>query len=317
MKELCVDARPFVRGIQIGNECRETICRNISQFRKELDEIKEFQGDFAEKLQENLEETFPVAMDELLGMANGSNSDFGDIFLFNVPELWGRESGCTSVAVRDLSRSFIIHNEDEENWRRPDDYILVRAMREKQELFAAICTPPELPGNAAAWTKNIFFSVDCMTPRAKLVLDDWYIPRFFEARSLISKKSIREACRYLRFQRSMSAFHYLIGEFGTGKIVSVEKFHNETSVKPVDSLFFHANHPVHKPFARLDFAEFSENSIMRMTTAKANIKPGINKDGVVSVMKNKLWRPIDKNDDRLTFATVFADLKRGVVSLVE
>ncbi len=318
MRELNVDSRPFVRGMQIGCLCKDVIHRNIARYRDELDRVKKNHAEFLGELYSRLYKMHSVAIQELLGMANGSQTVFMDIFLLNYPEMWGGESGCTTVAIRNQSGAFIVHNEDEENWRRPDDYVLVRAMGEDgRPIFSAICTPPELPGNAASWNKNFFFSVDCMTPFPKRTLNDKNTPRFFEARKLLEQSSLEDALVVLDSDASASAFHYLFGEFGSGVIFSVEKFYEEMSVYAVEDFFYHTNHPTHKAFSQLDRARFSPNSVARMMTVKAKIKKSMRLPEVVSAMLHHLRRPIDGNDSSQTFATIFADLKSRKVSLVD
>lgn len=308
-----------IAGFEIGKAEAEQIKKVIENNREGLQRIKSSPAKFtlARQIYEKIQKTFPDLIEELLGMAEGADVDFYDLFLINFPELLKKESGCTSMAVKSENRTFLIHNEDDYNHLTIDSYRFIEYRLENLS-FTAFTLLGELSGNAFGWNDaGLFFCVNYLPP---IKTDFSGIPRYFIARKLLEKTSIQQALSFLRKIKSASGFHYWIADSNTGEVVSIEESIDDLGVVRINEkrkIYHHSNHHIHTKFQQLTKydAEYFDNSRKRLELIKLHTDKETTAEEALKIWRTAILRPMDDKDDSKTFATVLADITAKEINI--
>lgn len=254
-------------GKTFGNQCAEVIAYRIA---------RELERSSVEKYQEELKnidslcrKLYPEYVQELEGIAEGAGADYWQLLLLNTPELMERSQGCTTIAVADGSQLYLVHNEDGSADERSEDCVLLHYVLSERS-FYAFTYAGELAGGSYSWNSDgLYFSVNYLTPIHIEV--EGRVSRNFVARKAIEAQNIEAAISVLGRGQDMSGYHYFMGQ--DNRLVSIENFGNEVSVKEVSGTDVHANHYLHKKF--LTQATGKPNSIIRQTRAEELRNEGV------------------------------------------
>lgn len=304
MQRINLTGTYFKCGYKIGEQKKSIIRGYLERDKTLLQKAKKHHWGDVLKFFENASVLHSRFIEELAGIAQGADVEFIDIFLENCPEVLAKASGCTTVFIKNQKGSFLLHNEDEDNWRTNRNYTLLSYKLSNGLKYSAISSPPELCGNAFGWNQHFAHGVDYLPPQ-KYSLSG--VPRYFESRGILEQRSIKEVIKYLKSFKSASSWHYLIAEFGGGA-VSIERSGGSVSVKKLKDSYVHTNHYLHPAFARYEKTT-SGTTLRRLKIANENFYKGISLKSALSVMQNKLFRPLDASDTDKTFATIVANLK--------
>lgn len=207
-------------------------------------------------------ELYPEYIRELEGVAEGSGADYWHLLLLNTPELMERHQGCTTVAVSNNREQYLVHNEDGNANERTEDCVLLHYILPDRS-FYAFTYAGELAGGSYSWNNSgLYFSVNYLKP---INIDfDGRVSRNFVARKIIEAESIETAVSVLEHGQDVSGYHYYMGH--AGRLVSIENFQNEVSLKEVTDTDVHANHYLHEKFASR--AQGKGNSLTRQERAE-------------------------------------------------
>ncbi|MEK7640987.1 MAG: C45 family peptidase [Patescibacteria group bacterium] len=310
LKTIILSGSPKENGREIGLSLRLDIQKLLKRERKLLDATKNSNRNLLSFLRRKLTKLFPNSIAELQGMASGAKVDFIDLFLENCPELLHKEEGCTSAVVKNKKDFFIIHNEDEVRVRSASSVALVRYSGKKGERDAFLYGG-ELAGYAFGWAKDWFYCVNHLPVRKP---DLRGVPRYFVTRQLLEQDSIAAVVKFLKSSDDASGFHYLMGDTD-GEVVSVEKRTKDISIRSALPTYCHSNHYIHPKFKNLETIQ-TKSSLLRLSLAKDAIGPNTDQEEALTIWRNTLSRPFDKDDyGSKTFATVIADLKQKTISI--
>lgn len=250
----------FTCGKIFGSSCAESIAYRVR---------RELAGHSAEKYREELQEVdelcrklYPEYVRELEGIAEGSGANYCDLLLLNTPELMERAQGCTTVAVSNEKEQYLVHNEDGIGEERGEDCVLLHYVLPDRS-FYAFTYAGEIAGGSYSWNSHgLYFSVNYLKP---IDIDfDGRVSRNFVARKVIEAESIEAAIAVLENGQDVSGYHYYMGQ--GNRLVSVENFRNEVSVKEVVGMDVHANHYLHEEFVAR--ATSKPNSLARQQRAE-------------------------------------------------
>lgn len=153
---------------------------------------------------------FPLYVEELRGIADGSGVPFHKIFLahldclMTVPDQDTKnkqiqaDSGCTSVLCND-TETIVAQNEDAFPEHANNVYIIVADIIDKSgnrlEKFAALSYPGMLPGLAMGFNyKGLAFTINTLVPRETF---DYGTPRFIVTRALLAAADHNEVMKIL------------------------------------------------------------------------------------------------------------------------
>lgn len=249
-----------------GSLCAESIAYRLEQ---------ELPGDTIEEYREELlsidklcRKLYPECIRELEGIAEESGADYWALLLLNTPELMARHQGCTTIAVSNGKEQYLVHNEDGNATERSEDCMLLHYVLPDRS-FYAFTYAGELAGGSYSWNNNgLYFSVNYLKP---IDIDfTGRVSRNFVARKVIEATSIEEAVHILEHGQDVSGYHYYMGQ--EDRLVSIENYQNEVSLKEVQGIDVHANHYLHEKF--IDRASSKPNSLTRQKRAEELVLAG-------------------------------------------
>lgn len=180
---------------------------------------------------------------DAIHLAAGANVDPDLLLLANLRgDLGGDDGvGCSDLAYHGAS-SFLAHNEDGAPALHGRLFLVTLVVDGKAPVTVQWypgflpCNTFVLTGHGLAWGIN---HIQVAQPAAAP-------GRHFVARGLQRQPDLDSAVRYLATHPSAGGFAYTIGEFGTGRVVTVEAAADRTaSVEAHTSLLWHTNHLRH------------------------------------------------------------------------
>lgn len=217
-------------GRQIGEAMREQVIHSINNARKLLDNTYDtLQLDWdgaliqARKYLPFAEERYPQYVDELRGIAEGANVNFGDLTMVNSMEAVTTDAlhltKCTSFAVNQdrtaNGKVLIAHNEDWIPEDEPDIYI-IHARPEHELPFLAMSYGGLLP-NIGFNAAGIAQCCDSVYPTDSRI----GIPRVVVSRAVLAADTPSEAIRKALVSKRAAGYNHLIVH-ESGEIYSVE-----------------------------------------------------------------------------------------------
>lgn len=238
-------------GRQIGEATREKVKHSISSARTLLaDAYDSLQLDWdgaiiqARKYMPFAEESFPQYVEEIRGIAEGSNCAFDDLAVINAMEAVTMDAlhltKCTSMAVSQERTTnghvLIAHNED---WLPEDesDVFLIHAKPEDEPQFLAMTYGGLLP-NIGFNACGIAQCCDSVYPTDSRI----GVPRIIVSRGVLGARTPADAIRMvLSPQRAAGYNHLIVHE--SGEIYSVEVSARHFAVLYAeDGMMVHTNH---------------------------------------------------------------------------
>ena len=245
-------------GFAYGTQCRESIAYRLQR------EISVSSVDAHRPLlleiHERITARYPEFVQELEGIAAGSECDYWRLLLLNTPEITERSAGCTSIAVTKKDEIYLVHNEDGEGDERAEDCVLLHYLLPDVS-FYAFTYAGEIAGGSYSWNSHgLYLSVNYLTPLGTDLTSG--VSRNFVARKIIESSDIEVAIRYLNGGGDMSGYHYYIGQ-GTS-IYSIENYKDAASAREVVGIDVHSNHYLHPQFTgRTQPSKHSDTRLQR------------------------------------------------------
>jgi hypothetical protein len=194
-----------------------------------------------------VEERFPVYARELLGLADGLDLPFDEVFAWNCRgDLWAMApDGCTTVQVPGVEQQVIAHNED----GLPGFLgagLMIRVEAATAKPFASFAYPASLPGHTFALTgTGLAQAVNNVRVSDGAV----GVPRMVLGRAVLDAPTIDAAVTLLRQNPRAGGFHMTLAQRGDGRIISVEYSNAGVSALEVARCSVHANHIIHPALA--------------------------------------------------------------------
>lgn len=217
-------------GRQIGEACRNEVQHSIESARKLINALSaELRIDWdlaiiqAKKYLPYVYEYYPRYMEEMIGIAEGSQTSIDDIFTLNAFEGIVMDrlylSKCTSLAVNqtrtERENVFVAHNED---WFPDDeeDVYLIKAKLNDEPPFLAMNYGGLLP-NIGLNAAGIAQCCDTVYPKEKRI----GIPRVVVGRAVLGAKTINDAIyRAISPHRAAGYNHLIVHE--SGELYNIE-----------------------------------------------------------------------------------------------
>jgi isopenicillin-N N-acyltransferase-like protein len=235
-----VEGSHYEMGRQIGTDRKRVITKMLAVYRRYFEEEGERIGiaDWdeailhARKYLPFAEESLPQYVEELQGVADGSEVDFNDLLMLNCVEAITEDAlhtSCTSLAVAPevtADGSLLVgHNED---WL-PDDQdtvYLVHARPNDEPAYLAITYGGLLP-NIGFNEHGIAQCCDSVYPNDARV----GVPRVFVSRAVLAARTLADAIRAALNRRRAAGYNHLIVH------VSGEMYNAEVSAEDFDVLY--------------------------------------------------------------------------------
>ncbi|MGH3098402.1 MAG: C45 family autoproteolytic acyltransferase/hydrolase [Streptosporangiales bacterium] len=257
---------------------------------------------------------------EVRALAAGAGADPGLAVLANLRGDLGSEdgTGCSDLGWH-RRRSYVAHNEDGASAHRDRFMFLSLAVDGEPPVFVA-WYPGFVPANSFVITGHgLVWGIDHLTVHRPHPGPG----RHFVARSLQGCESLDAAVAYLGEHPSAGGFAYTIGEFGAGRVATVEVAagrHAVTYADPDDRpLLWHTNHVKYVGDAGIGT---SENSEARGCVLDGLQPPADEPDAAWFLdllagapVPRGVHRPYAPDHGGMTLATAVADLTAKEVSV--
>lgn len=203
---------------------------------------------FYDQYLDTVTNTYPHFIQELQGMADGSNFPFRNFFISSmIPEyvhLLGLKNndavtGCSTVSFVHDGRLFLSHNEDG-NYLLKDLLFIVKAHPTGKPSFNSLGLPGLILSVAPAMNDaGIFYSGNYVSGTEFV---EGGIPYAFVERSIMEATTMDEAIAKVINTGVAYCFHINIASKNEKRIVSLEVTPDKYCMEEVDGFFVHTNH---------------------------------------------------------------------------
>ena len=144
IRKITASGTPYQVGLTIGKKAKKEIQKQM-QLREKLVPVhkqEKFKKMF--KSYYHHAQQFPECIEEIKGLAAGSETNFMELFKFNLLEFWFLEKErCTSLVYKEKSQLFLFHNEDAALTR---DIFLADFTYQNKVRILSLCYYGILPG---------------------------------------------------------------------------------------------------------------------------------------------------------------------------
>ena len=236
---LSVSGTPFEIGYKMGEQGRAAVHTHLIQSKIWKEITARNHSNTVAFLMENTKACFPDFYEELLGLADGLQVPFEDVFAWNCRGdiLSSVPDGCTTLQTPGETNK-ISHNEDGLPFFRGHCFIL-EAMPNLSIGFCAFCYPGSLAGHTFGWNDaGLVQAVNNL----RLQNVDAMIPRMVLARAVLSAEFLQGAVNILSSDPRCGGFHMTLAQAGKTELVSIEYGGGTSSLASIKSRSGHANH---------------------------------------------------------------------------
>ncbi len=234
MKHITVKGTHYECGYQIGRRFKAQIIWRLKHHNITKSYVSKHRVAF-DLMYNHVKNNYPLYLDEIYGLARGSNISMDYILFLNFAELSQYHHGCSSIA-RGGSSLELAHNEDGDSEEKKSACALITYVL-PTHTFTSYTYLGELPGNSFSWNQHgLYFTVNYI----QVVPLRQYVPRYFIARSLVDCTTLKDVEKVLKKTHCDSAFHYFVGD--KKSIVSFEHCYRDVSVKKISRCYVHTNH---------------------------------------------------------------------------
>lgn len=201
------------------------------------------------------ERYFPQYMEEIRGIAEGSDSSLTDILLINCKYDSPRK-GCSTVIFKEPNRIILAHNEDNTKDNLNNCYLL-KVHPAVGTPFISFCYPGMVPGNSFSFNVHgiIVTSNSMPTPDSRIGC-----PRHLIDRSQLEGKNIDDETSRTLFRDRASGGSFNIVSQREMRAINIETTSQRYCITQVVDKYLHTNHYVSKELSHLKKDESSLRS---------------------------------------------------------
>jgi hypothetical protein len=208
------------------------------------------------------ERYFPQYMEEIRGIADGSDSSLTDILLINCKYDFPRK-GCTTVIFEEPNRIILAHNEDNtrDNW---NNCHLLKVYPEVGTPFISFCYPGMIPGNSFSFNAyGIIITNNSMpTPDVRIGC-----PRHLIDRSQLEGKNVKDEIKRTLFQERASGGSFNIVSQREKRAINIETTSQRHYITEVADKYLHTNHYVSSELSSLE----KDESLLRSSISRYRV----------------------------------------------
>lgn len=258
----------------------------------------------ASKWYKAVKKLFPVYYQELVSLAQGSNSKINEILLANCSDLFDMEieDHCTSAVIKVGKHYYFIHNEDENSPDyRQDAYRYRLKIREDCSLYSGFGVCRSLIGASISLSNHVLQFVNTLTPNKVSV----GIPRNIISRLILDCKNIQEVKNKILLLKKGSSYHHTLFFRKNSSKYSLEYADQDFRLKKITGSFFHTNHFLSKLKEKNRYASVS--STTRYRVMKENIKSVHHLQGIKKLMSNPQGYPYGVSREQTIYSVIIRD----------
>lgn len=192
------------------------------------------------------ENHFPQYMEEIRGIADGSNSSLTDILLINCKYDFQRK-GCTTMIFRESNRIILAHNEDNTK-DHLDICHLLKVFPDEGIPFISFCYPGMIPGNSFGFNSYGMIITNNAMPTPDMKMG---CPRHLIDRSQLEAKNIEDVIKKALFRERSSGGSFNIVSQEENRAINIETTSQRHCLTEVMDKYLHTNHHVSKELSTL------------------------------------------------------------------
>ncbi|MBI5391693.1 hypothetical protein HZB00_01695 [Candidatus Woesearchaeota archaeon] len=281
---------------QVFNAAVKTNCYSLSVLEQ-----------YAQKYLSYTKKHFPQFIQEIQGIADGSNQEFKKIWLLNVEEVSFDKQldHCTSVVLKERDNSYsVVHNEDFDILFKNNVSVI------KSKDCTSLAFVGMIPGSSVSKNKfGLIQAVDSLHPK------DYKtgVPKNIICRAVLEAHSIEQASKIINTKQRASACNHILLQKGRG--INIETTAEEIHSQKIHDLFIHTNHYLNPLFKDAYPLLGSKGRYAQLRTALKN--PTARSIHVLLASHNK-ESPICRHavKDEATIASIEANTKKSYFKVI-
>jgi len=230
-----VEGNNYEVGFSVGKQTKEKIRYFLTINRSKVERILA-EKSLVSSIEKECEKFSPELLEELEGIANGSELPFEELLAFNIADSIGNMLviDCSSIIEKNADKVYFGHNED---WTVGANSLFLLDMKVNDTRIFAFAYYGLLAGISFSTNSNgLFFTMNsllCTDIRPA-------VPRSFVNRKVIQSKSIEEAIETIKNAKRSRGQNYNI--FTRDEIVNVESSATNLFVRKNLRVLYHTNH---------------------------------------------------------------------------
>ncbi|MHA1646564.1 MAG: C45 family autoproteolytic acyltransferase/hydrolase [Promethearchaeota archaeon] len=251
---------PFVKvqgnhyqiGFKIGEHFRERIhdAFNTGVRIKSILEDDKKDPSRVNKAESLSKQKFPEYIEEIKGIADGSQIPYRDILTINFMHLppAKKVEDCSTLILKSTDEIFLVHNEDHEYGLGSHSY-LVDVHTDDGSSFISHCYPGCLPGLSFGCNQNgIAMSCNYVPDPINAI----GITRVMFGRWILDAKNLNEAIQRAQgYPPRSGGVSYNLASLHEMQIVNIETTANDGAITPIEDRYFRSNHYISDKFQNI------------------------------------------------------------------
>jgi len=256
------------RGFQYGEKCKESISRFVDSFYTDFKDKKNLSKPevlrYARKYTPYIEGYSPEVMEEIKGIAEGSERQLEEIVMISMHEEKLSFTGsCTALGATGAAtvggETFVGQNWDvgSKDWWEGDMPFLLKVNRSAGPDFLAYVYPG-MQSCAGMNSEGICLSWNSV-PRVELKIG---VPTYILVTEILRQRSIGDAVDAILRAERAGCFNFIVGD--KTEIYNIEATPSDVDLRYVETYLGHANHFVSNKLAGLqDMSKMRASTIIR------------------------------------------------------
>tara|TARA_Y100000310_G_scaffold343936_2_gene454039 strand:- start:1341 stop:2336 length:996 start_codon:yes stop_codon:yes gene_type:complete len=256
IRKITASGTPYQVGLTIGKKAKKEIQEQLLMRKKlvPLHKKEKFKKMF--KSYYRYAQQFPKYIEELKGIAEGSETNFLELFKFNLLEFWFLEKErCTSLAYNEKDELFLFHNEDGALTR---DIFLAEITYENGVKILSICYYGILPGISVTLNNyGVCISLN------SLLSNDWQegVPLSLIFRKLIESKTIEEGLEFIKKTKRARSENFILMD--EDRVVNIETSASDYEMSVNQIPFCHTNNYILPKMKKYENSPYLKHSQTR------------------------------------------------------
>lgn len=306
-------------GFKVGERFRAQIADFLEKS-KRLEVLRKLEkrNPRYEKLMEYGEEYFPLCMEEIKGIADGSDSSLMDILLINCKYDF-TDKGCTTVVFKEPNRIVLAHNEDNTRDNLNNCYLL-KVYPEIGTPFISFCYPGMIPGNSFSFNAHGIIITNNSMPTPDIRIG---CPRHLIDRSQLEGNEIRNVIKRTLFQERASGGSFNIVSQREKRAINIETTSQRYCITEIADEYLHTNHYVSRELSSLKKNESSLRSTITRYKVGSRLLSQIKEktpQTALDILSSLEAKPysilmIDKRRSHLTLFTALFDVRYDEITM--
>lgn len=242
---LRVSGTPYEIGFEAGRKFKSRIQTAFTQsvFWRHLREEDKVNPQWFDNIHSHAKKHFPHFLEEIEGIAVGSDLDYRDTAIINF-RVTRQDEGCSTVIYKTPNKIILAQNEDHEIAYGKQSYLLIVELEDGPSYFAHTY-PANIAGFSFSFNSNgIIMSANAM-PDPNVQNG---VPRHLLDRAMLDATSLDDALQWAQFSPRCGAFSYNLVSMNEWRAVNLETTSKNAVLTEIDKQYFHTNHYVSHEF---------------------------------------------------------------------